>query len=90
MDLRAELPAAEATRLLRGRAPDVWLMLSGRALRPTGRPAPGAVFLGGPDRLAALARVIRYATALRVYAHRSRPAAHHDPAPGKRCSLECG
>lgn len=67
MDLRAELPAAEATRLLRGRAPDGWLMPSGRALRPTGRPAPGAVFLGGPDRLAALARVMRHATALRVY-----------------------
>jgi hypothetical protein len=54
-DLRAELPATEAVRFL-------------RALPRTGaRPVPGAVCLPGPDRLVALQRVLRHATALRVY-----------------------
>ncbi|MFJ3789852.1 SWIM zinc finger family protein [Kitasatospora sp. NPDC090091] len=75
-DLRAELPAAEAVRFLRslprggGRAgarTALWVVPAGRTLRPTTRPVPGAVCLPGPDRLAALQRVLRHALALRVY-----------------------
>ncbi|MFJ9945702.1 SWIM zinc finger family protein [Streptomyces erythrochromogenes] len=82
-DLRAELSAAEAVRFLRslprttgtatgsaagsgGRAP-LWVVPAGRTLRPTTRPVPGAVCLPGPERLTALQRVLRHATALRVY-----------------------
>ncbi|MGW7433746.1 SWIM zinc finger family protein [Streptomyces sp. NPDC054861] len=73
-DLRAELTGAEAVRFLRslpgsqarGRGP-LWVVQSGRTLRPTTRPVAGAVCLPGPDRLAALERVLRHATALRVY-----------------------
>ncbi|GGX78355.1 hypothetical protein GCM10010358_35930 [Streptomyces minutiscleroticus] len=75
-ELRAELPAAEAVRFLRslprgtarGASRGVqWVVPAGRALRPTTRPVPGAVCLPGPERLAALQRVLRHATALRVY-----------------------
>ncbi|PZH11370.1 hypothetical protein C1I97_13095 [Streptomyces sp. NTH33] len=75
-DLRAELPAAEAVRFLRslprsgprGAASGPrWVVPAGRALRPATRPVPGAVCLPGPERLAALQRVLRHATALRVY-----------------------
>lgn len=72
-ELRAELPAAEAVRFLRslprgrGRGGASWVMPAGRGLRPTTRPAPGAVCLPGPERLAALQRVLRHAVALRVY-----------------------
>ncbi|GAA2255576.1 SWIM zinc finger domain-containing protein [Streptomyces amakusaensis] len=75
-DLRAELPAAEAVRFLRslprpsaGRASRgvSWVIASGRTLRPTTRPVPGAICLPGPERLAALQRVLRQAVALRVY-----------------------
>ncbi|MER6099949.1 SWIM zinc finger family protein [Streptomyces sp. NPDC001728] len=73
-DLRAELTGAEAVRFLRslprgrsqGRGP-LWIAQSGRTLRPTTRPGAGAVCLPGPDRLAALERVLRHATGLRVY-----------------------
>ncbi|MEU6551772.1 SWIM zinc finger family protein [Streptomyces sp. NPDC046915] len=75
-DLRAELPAAEAVRFLRslprggprgaGSGPR-WVVPAGRGLRPTTRAVPGAVCLPGPERLAALQRVLRHATALRVY-----------------------
>ncbi|MFE5212067.1 SWIM zinc finger family protein [Streptomyces sp. NPDC056600] len=72
-ELRAELPAAEAVRFLRslprgrGRGGASWVVPAGRGLRPTTRPVPGAVCLPGPERLAALQRVLRHATALRVY-----------------------
>ncbi|MDH6628800.1 hypothetical protein M2271_006635 [Streptomyces sp. LBL] len=74
-DLRAELPAAEAVRFLRslprGRsrtaAAAQWVVPAGRSLRPVTRPVPGAVCLPGPERLVALHRVLRYATALRLY-----------------------
>ncbi|MFH9800316.1 SWIM zinc finger family protein [Streptomyces virginiae] len=77
-DLRAELSAAEAVRFLRtlprtttgagaaGRG-SLWVVPAGRTLRPTTRPVPGAVCLPGPERLTALQRVLRHATALRVY-----------------------
>ncbi|TRV76731.1 SWIM zinc finger family protein [Streptomyces sp. 130] len=74
-DLRAELPAADAVRFLRSLPASSgaaargagWVVPAGRALRPTTRPVPGAVCLPGPQRLAALQRVLRYASALRVY-----------------------
>ncbi|WP_221350260.1 SWIM zinc finger family protein [Streptomyces beigongshangae] len=75
-DLRAELPAPEAVRFLRslprpgarGASGGVrWVVPAGRVLRPTTRPAPGAVCLPGPERLIALQRVLRHASALRVY-----------------------
>ncbi|MBM9617263.1 SWIM zinc finger family protein [Streptomyces zhihengii] len=76
-DLRAELTATEAVRFLRAlpRSPaaggaaggPLWVVPAGRTLRPTTRPAPGAICLPGPERLTALQRVLRQATALRVY-----------------------
>ncbi|MET7617148.1 SWIM zinc finger family protein [Streptomyces sp. NPDC005408] len=74
-DLRAELPAADTVRFLRSlpRGSGVasrgamWVVPAGRTLRPTTRPVTGAVCLPGPERLAALQRVLRHATALRVY-----------------------
>ncbi|MEW1909116.1 SWIM zinc finger family protein [Kitasatospora sp. NPDC085895] len=73
-DLRADLPAAEAVRFLRtlprtgGRGSTTgWVVPAGRTLRPTSRPVPGAVCLPGPERLAALQRVLRHALGLRVY-----------------------
>ncbi|MGW7383537.1 SWIM zinc finger family protein [Streptomyces sp. NPDC054794] len=76
-DLRAELPADEAVRFLRslprsggarrGSGGPRWVVPVGGGLRPTTRPVPGAVCLPGPERLAALQRVLRHATALRVY-----------------------
>ena len=79
-DLRAEVPAAEAVRFLRslprgsgsgvgrsGARSTQWVVAVGRTLRPTSRPVPGAVCLPGPERLVALQRVLRHASALRVY-----------------------
>ncbi|MGW1883833.1 SWIM zinc finger family protein [Streptomyces sp. NPDC001970] len=74
-DLRAELTAAEAVRFLRSLPRSsggasrgaMWVVPAGRTLRPTTRPVPGAVCLPGPERLAALQRVLRQATGLRVY-----------------------
>lgn len=72
-DLRAELPAAEATRFLRSlptgsRAADtLWLTPAGRTLRRVSRPAPGAVCLAGPSRLETLRPLLRFASTLRVY-----------------------
>jgi hypothetical protein len=75
-DLRAELPAAEAVRFLRSlpkagargtTSGPRWVVPAGRGLRPTTRPVPGAVCLPGPERLIALQRVLRHATALRIY-----------------------
>lgn len=43
------------------------MVLAGRTLRPTTRPVAGAVCLPGPERLAALQRVLRHARALRIY-----------------------
>ena len=75
-DLRGEVPAGEAVRFLRslprgtGRNASrgaQWVIPSGRTLRLTTRPVPGAVCLPGPERLVALQRVLRFAKALRLY-----------------------
>ncbi|MFD8817431.1 SWIM zinc finger domain-containing protein [Streptomyces sp. NPDC059627] len=102
-DLRAELPADEAVRVLRslpragnarrGVAGPRWVIPVGRGLRPTTRPVPGAVCLPGPERLAALQRVLRHATALRVYGPQGALAASGTAAawevvlPGMRLTL---
>lgn len=80
-DLRAELPAAEAVRFLRAlprggaRGGPRWVVPAGGTLRPTTRAVPGAVCLPGPERLVALQRVLRHATALRVYGPAVAPGA---------------
>ncbi|NNN30696.1 SWIM zinc finger family protein [Streptomyces sp. S3(2020)] len=80
-DLRAELPAAEAVRFLRAlprggaRGGPRWVVPAGGTLRPTTRAVPGAVCLPGPERLVALQRVLRHATALRVYGPAVTPGA---------------
>lgn len=98
-DLRAELPAAEAVRFLRSlpRSSGTaslgaqWVVPAGKTLRPTTRPTQGAVCLPGPQRLVTLQRVLRHATALRVYG----PVAEGTPTasawevvlPGMRLTL---
>jgi hypothetical protein len=70
---RAELPAAEAGRFLRSlsaasRARGAgWVVPSGRSLRLSSRPAPGAACLAGARRLEAVLPLLRYAEAVRVY-----------------------
>ncbi|MEC4020784.1 SWIM zinc finger family protein [Streptomyces sp. H27-D2] len=101
-DLRAELTGADALGFLRslprGHARDSspgaqWLTPAGRSLRPVTRPAPGAVCLPGPERLAALQRVLRHVTGLRVYgppvAARAAPVASawEVSMPGMRLTL---
>ncbi|MFH8616117.1 SWIM zinc finger family protein [Streptomyces sp. NPDC017979] len=99
-DLRAELTGLEAVRFLRtlprttGRASRnaTWMVPTGRTLRPTTRPTDGAVRLPGPERLTALHRVLRHATALRVYApagtgHDRTPSAWEVELPGMRLTL---
>ncbi|WP_129842731.1 SWIM zinc finger family protein [Streptomyces sp. RFCAC02] len=72
-DLRAELSAPQATRLIAGLTAtpgygrSVWLVPVGPALRLSAAPSPGAVHLAAPGRLAALRPLLRFATALRVY-----------------------
>ncbi|GLY14607.1 hypothetical protein Kisp01_16220 [Kineosporia sp. NBRC 101677] len=72
-DTRAELSAAEAARFLRAlpsqrRASGAfWFAPAGRSLRLVSRPVPGAVCLAGPQRLAALLPLLRFASGLRVY-----------------------
>lgn len=70
-DPRARLAGPEAVRFLRSlpraaRDP-LWAVPTGRTLRPTSRPAAGAVCLAGPDRLRTMLPLLRFARALRVY-----------------------
>ena len=71
-DPRVEVTAADAVTFLR-RLPAssdrsvLWAVPSGRSLRLTSRPVPGAVCLPGAGRLAALRPLLRFATGLRVY-----------------------
>ncbi|GAA2103644.1 SWIM zinc finger family protein [Actinomadura alba] len=80
-DLRAELAAPAAVAFLRGlprrAGAPLWAVPSGRTLRLSSRPASGAVCLAGPDRLATLLPLLRFARALRVYG----PAAHAGSGP---------
>ncbi len=72
MDLRAEIDAVEARRFLRSlpggsNRGALWAVPSGRTLRLTTRPVPGAVCIAGPERLENLAPLLRFAGALRVH-----------------------
>jgi hypothetical protein len=71
-DPRLEVTAAEAVAFLRRlpRGTDrsvLWAVPSGRSLRLTSRPVPGAVCLPGAGRLVALRPLLRFATGLRAY-----------------------
>ena len=73
-DPRAQVPAAEAVRFLRGlpagpwgRGGVLWAVPAGRGLRITSRPVPGAVCLAGPDRLRTMLPLLRFARGLRVH-----------------------
>ncbi|WP_275559840.1 SWIM zinc finger family protein [Streptomyces sp. 5-6(2022)] len=101
--LRAEVPAAEAAAMLRALPPPTrrsdarttrWVVPAGHTLRPTTRPAPGAVCLPGPERLLTLRTVLRHATTVRVYAPTAPAAADGTAAvawevglPGMRLTL---
>jgi len=84
-DLRAELAAAEGLRFLRAlpagahTGAALWAVPAGRSLRLASRPVPGAVCVPGPQRLQAVAPLLRHARALRAYgpvvAVTSRPTA---------------
>jgi hypothetical protein len=101
-DLRAELRAADAVAFLRSlprgtsrpaRAVEWVVPTGGRTLRRATRQTPGAVCLPGPGRLVALRRVLRHATALRVYGPRpgsdgaASPSAWEAVLPGMRLTL---
>jgi SWIM zinc finger len=77
MVLRAEVPAAQATALLRtlprptsrsAARTTRWVVPAGFGLRPASRPAPGTVCLPGAERLSVVRPVLRYATVVRRYA----------------------
>jgi hypothetical protein len=71
-DPRLEVRATEAAAFLR-RLPGpsdrsiLWVVPTGRSLRLTSRPVPGAVCTAGAGRLAALRPFARFATVLRAY-----------------------
>jgi hypothetical protein len=76
MEPRATIDATSAAALLRslpaGRGV-LWAVPHGRTLRLTSRPVTGAVCLAGPDRLAALRPLLRFAQTLTVYGPPVRP-----------------
>ncbi|MEU0541668.1 SWIM zinc finger family protein [Nocardia sp. NPDC005978] len=100
-ELRAEVSAAEAVRFLRslprsgGNAArgGQWVAAAGGRLRLTSRPAAGTVCLPGPQRLAALHRVLRQADSLRLYGPPAAPgsgllaSAWEIGLPGTRLTL---
>ena len=82
---RATLGRVEAVRFLQslpaaGRAA-LWALPSGRSLRLTSRPSPGAVSLPDPARLKELVALLRLGGALTVYG----PAAHAASVPTSSC-----
>ncbi|HEX6683119.1 MAG TPA: SWIM zinc finger family protein [Candidatus Limnocylindrales bacterium] len=76
MQPRARVEAAQAATVLRGLPNDrsvLWVVPSGRGLRLTSRPVPGAVCLPGPGRLVALRGMLRHAATLTLYGPPVRP-----------------
>src|SRR6266568_361228 len=73
---RVEVTAGEAARFLRSLATAArargagWVVPSGRSLRLSSRPLPGAVCLAGPQRLDSLLPLLQYAKAVRLYGPR--------------------
>jgi hypothetical protein len=86
--------AGDGTRVVtgHGRSPQ-WAVVSGRGLRLTSVPAPGAVCLAGAHRLGALAPLLRHVRQLRAYGpavtSRSEPcsSAWEVELPGMRLVL---
>jgi hypothetical protein len=72
MRLVAALDGTEATRFLGSLPPaarrPLWAVPVGRSLGLTTTPGPGAACLAGPQRLAELRPLLRFARSLRVYA----------------------
>ncbi|MEW9527674.1 SWIM zinc finger family protein [Microbispora sp. NPDC049125] len=70
-DPRAEVTGPEAARFLRAlprrAGATLWAVPSGRSMRLTASPVPGAVCLPGPDRLATMLPLLRFARTLRLY-----------------------
>ncbi|MEZ0163266.1 SWIM zinc finger family protein [Kineococcus sp. LSe6-4] len=96
MDLRAEVPAAEARRFLRAlprgaRQQTLWVVPAGRGLRTATRPVPGAVCLAGPRRLEALNALLPLATTVRLHGPpvtgRPTASAWEIDLPGARLTL---
>ncbi|NUT31549.1 MAG: SWIM zinc finger family protein [Hamadaea sp.] len=76
LEPRASISATEAAAFLRRLPTDrtvLWAVPSGRSLRLTSRPVPGAVCLAGGGRLAALRGLLRHATSLTVFGPPARP-----------------
>ena len=71
MTLVAELAGPDALRFIRGiprrAGRPLWAVPAGRALALTASPRPGAACLSGPQRLAELGPLLRFARGLRVY-----------------------
>jgi SWIM zinc finger len=71
MTVRHELGPVEARRFLhslpRSRGGLAWAVPAGRGLRLAARPGPGAVCIASPERVRVLARLLQFASGLRVY-----------------------
>jgi hypothetical protein len=71
MTLVAELAGPDALRFIRGiprrASRPLWAAPAGRTLALTASPRPGAACLAGPQRLAELGPLLRFARGLRVY-----------------------
>jgi hypothetical protein len=69
--LLADLPVADARGFLRSLPRSsrqvAWAHPTGRSLRLSGRPGPGAACLAGPERLWSLEPLLRFAARVRVY-----------------------
>jgi hypothetical protein len=88
----ATLTGAAVVRFLAGLpkrhpGPSVFLVPGAAGLRQTGRPAPGAVHLAGAGRLAAAARIARFATSLDVFGGDNGASAWVLHLPGARLTL---
>ncbi|WP_224766080.1 SWIM zinc finger family protein [Nocardioides campestrisoli] len=66
---RLQVSGAEGLRFLTGlgRSASGWLLPAGRGLRLSSRPAPGAVFVSGSQRLESLLPLLPHASTLRAY-----------------------
>lgn len=92
---RLEVSGVQGLRFLTGlgRGASGWLLPAGRGLRLASRPAPGAVFVSGSQRLESLLPLLPQATSLRVHGPsvaadaRSAASAWEVELPGARYLL---
>lgn len=92
MSLRAELPGPSAARWLATLpkavpGPSYHLLPAPGGLRQSLRATPGSVHLAGAARLAAAARVVRYATTMRIFGSDDLASAWVFDLPGARLTL---